>query len=136
MERSPVDRSTWVNSDQLIQVAEGDKALILRRIGYQDKETGKHFEFLTNHMTLPARTIADIYKDRWQIEIFFRFIKQNLKVKSFVGNSKNAVLSQIYVNLIASLLLAIQKFRSKIGLCLQNLGPVDIYASQIEIDAT
>ena len=52
-------------------------------------------------MTLPARTIADIYKERWQVEIFFRFIKQNLKIKSFLGNSKNAVLSQVYVAMIA-----------------------------------
>ena len=63
-------------------------------------------------MTLPARTIADIYKERWQIEIFFRFIKQNLKIKSFLGNSENAVLSQVYVALIAYLLLAYQKFMS------------------------
>jgi len=72
-------------------------------------------------MTLPARTIADIYKERWQIEIFFRFIKQNLKIKHFIGNSKNAVLSQVYVALIAYLLLAYQKFLSKIDLNLQSL---------------
>ena len=73
-------------------------------------------------MTLPARTIADIYKERWQIEIFFRFIKQNLKIKSFLGNSKNAVLSQIYVALIAYLLLAYQKFMSKIVISLHYLA--------------
>ena len=95
--------------------------MVLRRIGYWDKETGKRFKFLTNHMTLPARTITDIYKDRWQVEIFFRFIKQNLKIKSFLGNSKNAVLSQVYVALIAYLLLAYQKFMSKIGLSLHYL---------------
>ena len=73
-------------------------------------------------MTLPARTIADIYKERWQIEIFFRFIKQNLKIKSFLGNSENAVLSQVYVALIAYLLLAYQKFMSKIGISLHYLA--------------
>jgi len=73
-------------------------------------------------MTLPARTIADIYKERWQVEIFFRFIKQNLKIKSFLGNSKNAVLSQVYVALIAYLLLAYQKFMSKIGTSLYYLA--------------
>ena len=121
IERSPVDRATGVTSDQIIQVADGEKTLTLRRVGYRDQETGKCFEFLTNHMTLPARTIADIYKERWQVEIFFRFIKQNLKIKSFLGNSKNAVLSQVYVALIAYLLLAFQKFMSKIGISLHYL---------------
>ncbi len=115
-------RSTGVTSDQIIQVADGEKALILRRVGYRDQETGKRFEFLTNHMTLSARTIAYIYKERWQVEIFFRFIKQNLKIKTFLGNSKNAVLSQVYVALIAYLLLAYQKFLSKIGLSLYYLA--------------
>lgn len=122
LERNLVDRATGVTSDQIIQVADGEQTLVLRRIGYRDKETGKRFKFLTNHMTLPARTIADIYKDRWQVEIFFRFIKQNLKIKPFLGNSKNAVLSQVYVALIAYLLLAYQKFMSKIGLSLHYLA--------------
>ena len=122
LERNLIDRATGVTSDQIIQVADGEQTLVLRRIGYRDKETGKRFRFLTNHMTLPARTIADIYKDRWQVEIFFRFIKQKLKIKSFLGNSKNAVLSQVYVALIAYLLLAYQKFMSKIGLSLHYLA--------------
>jgi putative transposase len=122
LERNPVDRTAGVTSDQIIQVSEAEKALILRRVGYRDQETGKCFEFLTNHMTLPARTIADIYKQRWQVEIFFRFIKQNLKIKSFLGNSKNAVLSQVYVAMIAYLLLAYQKFLSKIGLSMHYLA--------------
>jgi hypothetical protein len=122
LERNPADRTAGVTSDQIIQVSEAENALILRRVGYRDQETGKCFEFLTNHMTLPARTIADIYKQRWQVEIFFRFIKQNLKIKSFLGNSKNAVLSQVYVAMIAYLLLAYQKFLSKIGLSLHYLA--------------
>lgn len=122
LERNLVDRSTGVTSDQIIQIGSGDKALVLRRIGYFDPKTGKHLEFLTNHMTFPARTIADIYKDRWQVEIFFRFIKQHLKIKSFLGNSKNAVLSQVYVAMIAYLLLAHQMFLSKIGLSLYYLA--------------
>jgi hypothetical protein len=89
--------------------------LILRRVGYRDQETGKCFEFLTNHMTLPAGIVADICKEPGQVEIFFQFIKHNLKIKSFLGNSKNAVLSQVYVTLIAYRLLAYQKFLSKIG---------------------
>ena len=122
LERNPSDRAAGVTSDQIIQIAEAEKTLILRRVGYRDQETGKCFEFLTNHMTLPARTIADIYKQRWQVEIFFRFIKQNLKIKSFLGNSKNAVLSQVYVAMIAYLLLAYQKFMSKIGLSMHYLA--------------
>ena len=122
IERNHADRTMGVTSDQIIQIADGEKTLTLRRVGYRDQETGKCFEFLTNHMTLPARTIADIYKDRWQVEIFFRFIKQNLKIKSFLGNSKNAVLSQVYVALIAYLLLAYQKFVSKIDLSLHYLA--------------
>lgn len=73
-------------------------------------------------MTLPARTIADIYKGRWQVEIFFRFSKQNLNITSFLGNSKNAVLSHAYVAFIAYLLLAYQKLQSKIGLRLHYLA--------------
>jgi IS4 transposase len=95
--------------------------LLLRRIGYRDVETGKRYQFLTNHLRLSAKTIADIYKDRWQIEIFFREIKQNLHIKSFVGNTENAVLTQIYTALTVYLLLAYQKFLSKIGMSVQQI---------------
>jgi putative transposase len=79
----------------------------LRRIGYRDQETGKHYVFLTNHhFTLSPKTIADIDKARWQVELFFKAIKQNLKIKSFVGTSKNAVMTQIWITLCAYLLLA------------------------------
>jgi putative transposase len=90
-------------------------------VGYRDPETGKHYVFLTSHFTLSAKTIAEIYKERWQIEIFFRLIKQTLRLKSFVGNSENAVLSQVYVAMIVHLLLAYLKFRSKIGWSLQEM---------------
>ncbi len=93
----------------------------LRRVGYRDPETGKHYEFLTNHFRLSPKTIADIYKDRWQIELFFKEIKQNLRIKSFVGNSENAVLIQLYTALTVYLLLAYQKFLSRIGLSIQKL---------------
>ncbi len=72
-------------------------------------------------MRLAAKTVAEIYKERWQVEIFFRLIKQTLKLKSFVGNSENAVLSQVYVAMIVHLLLAYLKFRSKIGWSLQEM---------------
>jgi IS4 transposase len=93
----------------------------LRRIGYRDLETKKHYVFLTNNFSLSAKTIADIYKERWQIEIFFRWIKQNLKIKAFIGNSRNAVMTQVYVALIAYLLLCMFKFLSNTSVSLQNL---------------
>ena len=95
--------------------------LRLRRVGYRDPETGKFYEFLTNHFNLSAKTIADIYKERWQIETFFRLIKQNLRLKSFVGTSENAVLSQVYVAMIAYLILAWLKFKSSIAFSLQQM---------------
>ncbi|MDR2488889.1 MAG: IS4 family transposase, partial [Desulfovibrio sp.] len=71
LERRPVNRKTGVTSDHIIEVVSRGKALRLRRIGYRDQETGKRYEFLTNHFRLSAKTITDIYKDRWQIELFF-----------------------------------------------------------------
>ena len=121
LERRPVDRKTGVTSDHIIEVTSKGKTLRLRRIGYRDPESGTHYDFLTNHFRLVPKTIADIYKDRWQIEIFFREIKQNLRIKSFVGNTENAVLIQIYTALTVYLLLAYQKFLSRVGLSVQQL---------------
>ncbi|MEX2366433.1 MAG: transposase [Pseudohongiellaceae bacterium] len=99
-----------------------DKAMPrLRRVGYRDAETGKHYVFLTNHFWLSAKTIADIYRDRWQVELFFKMLKQNLKIYSFVGNSRNAVLTQIWVALCACLLLSYLKFLSKTGWYAQRI---------------
>ena len=116
-----MNRKTGVTSDHIIEVSSRGKSLRLRRIGYRDQETGKHYEFLTNHFRLSAKTIADIYKDHWQIELFFKEIKQNLRIKTFVGNSENAVLIQIYTALTVYLLLAYQKFLSRLGLSVQQL---------------
>lgn len=121
IERRPVNRRTGVTSDHVIEVSSRGKTLRLRRVGYRDAETGKRYEFLTNHFRLSARTIADIYKERWRIEIFFREIKQNLRIKSFVGNTENAVLIQIYTALTVYLLLAYQKFMSKIDMSVQQI---------------
>ena len=85
----------------------------LRLIGSRDLETGQEFELITNNMTLSAQTIAEIYRARWKIEIFFRWIKQNLKIKTFLGTSKNAVLTQIWVAMSYYLLLAYIKFQTK-----------------------
>ena len=93
----------------------------LRRVGYRDPETRKHYEFLTNNFSLSAQTIAEIYKERWQVELFFKWIKQNLKIKAFVGNSKNAILTQIWVALCTYLMLAYLKFSAKLGWSLQSM---------------
>jgi putative transposase len=93
----------------------------LRRIGYRDAETGKRYVFLTNNFKLSAKTIADIYKARWQVELFFKWIKQNLKIKSFVGTSKNAVMTQIWIALCVYLLLAFLKFQSKLQKSTQQI---------------
>jgi len=85
----------------------------LRLIQYYDHETNKELTFMTNNFTLAAYTIAQIYKARWFIEVFFKWIKQNLKIKTFFGTSKNAVLTQIWVAMIYFLLLAYIKYQSK-----------------------
>jgi len=124
VERRAVNKKQGLCSDQTI-VLNGIKGrqcpYPLRRVGYRDPESKKHYVFITNNFKLSAKTIADIYKERWQIEIFFRWIKQNLKIKAFIGNSRNAVMTQIYVALIAYLLLCMFKFLSKIPASLQNL---------------
>lgn len=93
----------------------------LRRIEFLDEQTGRVLIFLTNHLGLAAATIAEIYKERWQVELFFRAIKQNLRIKTFVGTSANAVRVQIWTALIAILLLKYLQLRSKLGWALSNL---------------
>jgi IS4 transposase len=94
----------------------------LRRIIVWDAENEREVVLLTNHMDFAASTIGRIYKDRWQIELFFKAIKQNLKIKTFVGTSENAVKIQIWTALISILLLKILQMRSKIGWSLSNLS--------------
>jgi putative transposase len=123
--RREVNRSTGVTSDQNITLT-GIKPKkmgmpALRRVGYRDPVSGQHYEFLTNHFQLSAKTIADIYQQRWQIELFFKWIKQNLKIKAFVGNTKNAVLTQIWAALCMCLLLAYIKFVNKLHCSLQAM---------------
>jgi putative transposase len=123
LERRKVNTHQGLLSDHTIRLT-GAKSQEcpgpLRRIAYRDSATGRRYVFLTNHFQLAAKTIADIYKERWQIEIFFRFIKQNLKIKAFIGNSENAVLTQIYAALIVYLLLCYLKFMCNLSITLQN----------------
>ena len=85
----------------------------LRLIGYLDAQTGVTYEFLTNHFKLAAMTIAKIYKARWHVELFFKWIKQHLKIKTFLGTSRNAVLTQVWIAMCYFLLLAYIKFQSR-----------------------
>lgn len=94
---------------------------LLRRIEFYDAEKDRVFEFLTNNMKLGATTIAAVYKDRWQIELFFKALKQNLKIKTFVGTSPNAVKTQIWTALIAMLILRYLQLRAKFNWSLSNL---------------
>ena len=123
--RRPVLKSKGLICDQTIEftgIQTAKKCPVqLRRIGYRDEETGKRYVFLTNNFKLSAKTIADIYKARWQVELFFKWIKQNLKIKSFVGTSKNAVLTQIWIALCIYLLLAFLKFQSKLQKSTQQI---------------
>ncbi len=93
----------------------------LRRISYRDPETGGRLIFLTNNTLLPAQTIADLYKHRWKIELFFKWIKQHLRIKSFYGTSDNAVLTQIWSAIATYVLVAIANKRLKIKLSLYIL---------------
>ncbi len=117
IERRKVPKGSGVSSDQVIELTgvkfKGQDMPQMRRVGYRDPETGKHYVFLTNHFELSAKTIAAVYKDRWQVELFFKAIKQNLKIHAFVGNSYNAVLTQVWVALCTYLLLSYLKFLSK-----------------------
>ena len=123
--RAAVLKSKGLTCDQRIEFtavkASRQCSIPLRRIGYRDAETGKHYVFLTNNLKLAAKTIADIYKARWQVELFFKWIKQNLKIKSFIGTSNNAVMTQIWIALCVYLLLAFIKFQSRLGKSMQQM---------------
>lgn len=87
----------------------------MRKVSYRDPETGHKYIFLTNRFDLAAKTICDLYKARWQVELFFKTMKQQLQVKKYVGTSVNAVKTQVWIALIAYLLLMLVKFQSKLG---------------------
>jgi hypothetical protein len=114
----PVDRSTGVRSDQTVILSSFESASVypdaLRRVSYYDAETNRRLKFLTNNFTLPALTIALIYKQRWQVELFFKWIKQHLRIKAFYGTSENAVKTQIWIAVSVYVLVAI--VRKRLGL--------------------
>ena len=120
-----VDKATGLRCDQTIRLngfyTSQDYPAALRRIGYFDVETNKKFVFLTNNFALPALTIAQLYKCRWRIEIFFKWIKQYLRIKTFFGTSENAVKTQIWIAISIYVLVAIVKKELKIGLSLSEM---------------
>jgi hypothetical protein len=114
----PVDKSTGVRSDQTVILTSFESASAypdaLRRVSYFDAETNKQLKFLTNNFTLPALTIAQIYKQRWKVELFFKWIKQHLRIKAFYGTSENAVKTQIWIAVSVYVLVTI--VRKRLGL--------------------
>jgi len=118
----PVDKSTGLKCDQTIVLtglnSQEDYPEKLRRIRYFDEETDTNFVFLTNNLSLPPFTITQLYKCRWQIELFFKWIKQHLRIKSFYGNSANAVKTQIWIAICVYVLIAIIKKRLNLDITL------------------
>ena len=125
IESRPVAAGTGIRSDQIVWLSNPssirhypDK---LRRIHYVDQETGKSLVFLTNNFDLPALVIAQLYKSRWQVELFFKWIKQNLRIKHFYGNSENAVKTQVWISIAIYVLIAIIKKELKIEKSQSNI---------------
>jgi hypothetical protein len=120
-----VDRSTGLKSDQTIVLAgvysPQDYQAPLRRIRFKDPETAKTLIFLTNNFNLPAFTITELYRCRWQVELFFKWIKQHLRIKAFFGTSENAVKSQIWIAVSVYVLVAIVKKRLKLPASLYQI---------------
>ena len=121
----PVDKTTGVRSDHtVILTAIGSVKVYpeaLRRVSYLDLETRKRFKFLTNNFTLPAITIAQIYKSRWQVELFFKWIKQHLRIKAFYGTTENAVKTQLWIAVSVYVLVAIVRKRLALPLSLYQI---------------
>jgi hypothetical protein len=122
---APTDQTTGVIADQTIALdgprTSQDYPEHLRRIRFRDAETGKTLNFLTNQMALPALTICDLYKSRWQVELFFKWIKQHLRIKRFYGTSENAVKTQIWIAVSVYVLVAIVRKRLKLEAPLYTL---------------
>lgn len=120
-----VEKSSGVLSDQVIRVsgfyAQKDYPEELRRVKYHDKKTDKNFAFLTNNFEIPALTVAELYRNRWKVELFFKWIKQHLRIKAFYGTSPNAVKSQIWIAVSVYVIVAMIKKILKIELKLYTI---------------
>ena len=121
----PVDKTTGLRCDQTIVLTGTDSVSRypqpLRRVKYWDESTGKTFNFLTNNFAIPALTVAELYRYRWQVELFFKWIKQHLRIKSFFGTSENAVKSQIWIAVSVYVLVAIIKKRLDLPVSLYTI---------------
>ena len=121
----PVDTATSVRSDQTVVLASPESASVypdaLRKVGYVDVKTGKRLVFLSNNFALPAATIAAIYKQRWQVELFFKWIKQHLRIKAFYGTSENTVKTQIWIAVSVYVLVAIVRKRLELETSLYQI---------------
>jgi hypothetical protein len=122
---TPVDRSTGLTCDQQIELtvfySQRGYPERLRRIRFKDPETGKTLVFLTNHFGIPALTVCTLYKSRWQVELFFKWIKQHLRIKRFFGTSENAVKSQVWIAVATYVLVAIVKKQLNLNLSLHAM---------------
>ncbi len=120
-----IDKQTGLICDQTIvttgQQTATDYPDKLRRIKYRDAETENTLVFLTNNLTLPALTVAELYKSRWQVELFFKWIKQHLRIKRFFGNTENAVKTQVWIAISVYVLVAIIKKRLDIDASLYTI---------------
>jgi Transposase DDE domain/Domain of unknown function (DUF4372) len=125
---APTDRSAGVIADQTIALdghyTKRDYPVHLRRVRFRDAKTGKTLVFLTNLTALPALTVCDLYKSRWQVELFFKWIKQHLRIKKFYGTSENAVKTQIWIAVSVYVLVAIVRKRLKLDTSLYTLMQV------------
>ncbi|MFU8831955.1 MAG: IS4 family transposase [Wenzhouxiangella sp.] len=122
---APVDRTTGLICDQQVELtvsnSKRDYPQRLRRVCFKDPETGTRLVFLTNHLDLPALSICALYKSRWQVELFFKWIKQHLRIKRFFGTSENAVKSQVWIAVATYVLVAIVRKEMNLGLSLHAM---------------
>lgn len=120
--KKPGRKSATIKNDQAVLLKSMEKKF--RLVTHEDPKTGNVYHYLTNAHHIKAAEVADIYKERWQIELFFKWIKQNLKIKTFLGTSVNAVMTQVWIALIAYLLIAYFKFKSKLPVSLKKIVQV------------
>ena len=125
LESRLVDRSTGVKSDHIVRLSH-EKSLAhyperLRRVTYREPKEGKVLVFMTNNFDLPALTIAALYKGRWQVELFFKWIKQNLRIKHFFGTTDNAVKTQVWIAISVYVLVAIVRKELRLEMSLSQI---------------
>jgi hypothetical protein len=125
LESRPVDESTGVRADQIVWLAL-DKSIEhypdrFRRVSYRDPENGKFLVFLTNNFDLPALTIAQLYRSRWRVELFFKWVQQNLRIKHFFGTSDNAVKTQVWIAVSVDVRVAIVRKELELELSLSHI---------------